>query len=199
MKRIAVYTRVSTDRQETKAQHHAIQQWLASREPAEALLYFTDSITGKRDDRPGLLALREAVASGLVDTVVVYRLDRLSRNSLTAMRLLLDWIHLGIEFFAVDQAILQLGKDNPLRLTVVALFSEIAQLEHQAIVARVRSGVAAAKARGVKFGRRNKVTTEKAQGILQARQAGQSYRTIAKQFGVSHDTVQRICKEAGNV
>jgi DNA invertase Pin-like site-specific DNA recombinase len=194
MTRLAIYKRVSTDLQDTAAQEHAIRQWLAQRPQyatAQISTFEDNGISGKTEKRPGYQALMSAVAAGEVDAVVVYRLDRLSRNSLTAMRTLLDWMHRDVEFFAVDQPILQLGKDNPLRLTICALFSEMAQLEREAIVSRVKSGLAAAKARGVRLGAKPKFDLEQARGMLAS---GLSVRAAAKRLGVSETSVRRRVK-----
>jgi len=155
---------------------------------------FEDTMSGKRSDRPGFQALCAAVANGEIDVVVVYRLDRLSRQALDAMQLLLDWMQAGIEFYAVDQPILHLGADNPFRLTFVALMSEIAQIERETIVARVKAGLRAAKARGQRLGRPRKVTDEQHRSIHTEAEAGLSIRAIAKRVGVSPTTVHRVLR-----
>jgi DNA invertase Pin-like site-specific DNA recombinase len=186
MMKIAVYRRVCTDSQDTVAQDHAIKEWLARHMPTAEVTTFEDAgISGKTEARPGFQALCEAVKRGEVQAVVVYRLDRLSRNAVAAMKLLIEWIQGGVEFFAVDQPILQLGASNPFRLTFCSLMAEVAQLEREAIVARVKSGLKAAKARGVKLGKRSSIPQEKAELIRLRRKAGYSYRDIAREFGIT--------------
>lgn len=189
--RVAVYERVSTDRQDVASQAFVVQGWLDARGITE-VRRFQDKQSGKNDDRPGLLAMCAAIEAGEIDTVVVYRLDRLSRKAVTALRLILDWLQGGISFYAVDQPALSLGIENPLRLTIAAVFSDLAQLEREAIVSRVRSGLKAAKARGVKLGPKPKVSEELRQEILRLREYGQPCRTIAESLGLSKSTISRV-------
>jgi DNA invertase Pin-like site-specific DNA recombinase len=190
--KIGVYQRVSTDRQDVAAQAHAINEWLAARN-LTPVAEFSDKISGKSDKRPGLDALKAALAAGTIDTVVVYRLDRLSRKATDAVGLLLEWMKSGVGFYAVDQAILALGVDNPFRLTFAALFSEIAQMEREVIVSRVRSGLAAAKRRGVQLGRPRKLTARRLERALELRRLGRTYAEIGKLLRVDAATVHRAC------
>ena len=193
--KLAVYQRVSTSAQDTDSQQHAIQQWLRNHpQYTEIKLYEDVGLSGKDDARPQFQALQDAVRAQQIDAVVVYRLDRLSRNATTALKLLLDWITADIEFFAVDQPILQLGRGNPLRLTVAAMLSEFAQLEHQAIVARVKSGLAAAQARGVRLGAAPKLSESERLLAKSLRASGRSVRDVAKQLGVSAATISRVAR-----
>ncbi len=192
---IAVYYRVSSDQQDVAAQRHAVNHWLAARGITDVVVY-QDKMSGKRDDRPDFMRLCADVAAKTITAVVVYRLDRVSRNAVTALQVLLDWMRAGVEFFAVDQPILMLGKDNPMRLTITALFSELAQLEREAIVARVRSGMAAAKARGVKLGKAPSLT--ETQILLMKRSAaeGAKIQVLATRYGISRATVYRYLQKA---
>lgn len=189
--RVAVYLRVSTDAQDLASQTHAIDQWLTTR-PDSVVTRYQDKLSGKRDDRPGLAALCQAVDRGEVDTVLVYRLDRVSRKSVTAMRLLLDWLNKGVGFIAVDQPYLALGKDNPLRVAIAAIFADLAQLEREAIVSRVRAGIKAAQSRGVRIGALPKLTAEQQQTARQLLAAGLPTRAVARQLGVNQSTISRL-------
>ncbi len=191
MKRVAVYRRVSTDRQDTASQDLAVQQWLAARGWLAARVFEDEGYSGSDDSRPGYQALCAAVASGEVDAVVVYRLDRLSRKATSAMQTLITWIQGGCEFFAVDQPILHLGADNPFRLTFCALMAEVAQLERQTIVARVRAGLAAARQRGAKLGRPARLSAEDRQRVLALIAEGRTYTEVADIVGVARNTVRR--------
>lgn len=190
MKRYAVYMRVSSDKQDVASQRHAITAWLAARGITDPVWY-EETASGKRDDRPEFQRLCLDVRAGQIAGVVVFRLDRISRRAVTAMQTLLEWLTLGVEFFAVDQPILHLGTDNPMRLTIAAMFSEFAQIEREAIVARVRAGLRAAAARGKRLGAAPKVTAAQVADILRRHQAGDTERAIAAQVGVPRSTVGR--------
>lgn len=192
--RIGVYIRVSTDKQDTDMQEFAIAEWLAKHAPNADVRYFREaSMSGKLDNRPQFRALCDAVATDAIDMVLVYRLDRLSRQATTALRVLLDWMQAGKSFIAVDQPIFTLTQDNPLRLTIIALFSELAQIERETIVARVKAGLRAAKARGIKLGAPRKLDERQRRAIQQDRRAGASLRQLAEKYGVNDSTISRIC------
>jgi DNA invertase Pin-like site-specific DNA recombinase len=193
--RVGVYLRVSTDLQDVSSQNHAIAQWLSARSPESVRTFQDTGASGATDDRPGLLDLLAAIERDEIDTVVTFRLDRISRRAVTAMRLLLDWLQRGVAFYAVDQPILHLGSDNPLRLTVASMLSEIAEIERQTIVSRVRAGLAAAKARGVKLGSDYKLSAPEREQVRVLVSQGHSYRLLAAQFNVAPATIWRVCKE----
>jgi DNA invertase Pin-like site-specific DNA recombinase len=192
--KIAIYRRVSTDRQDTASQDHAIQQWLAARGWTAAKVFEDEGRSGKDDTRPGYQALCAAVAAGEIDTVVVYRLDRLSRKATTAMQVLIAWIQQGVGFYAVEQPILYLGTDNPFRLTFCALMAEVSQLERESIVARVRAGLAAAKARGQRLGRPAQISAERKLRIAALCAEGRTLSEVARLENVSRDTVRKAIR-----
>lgn len=81
--KIGVYVRVSTrDKQATKSQRHAIREGARSqRIRPDQLKWYEDKLSGAKAERPALNKMLRAVERGLIDTVVVYRLDRLSRST----------------------------------------------------------------------------------------------------------------------
>lgn len=196
MKRIAVYKRVSTDMQDTNMQQHAITAWL-DKQPVSCVAYYEDvGISGSTSARPEFQRLIADVTAGLVDAVVVYRLDRLSRHATDALSLLMSWIKADVDFIAVDQPILHLDKGNPFRLTFLALFSEIAQIERETIVQRINAGLRAAKARGVQLGRKRALTTQQREDALAARRRGDSFKEIAAQYAVTPATIFNALKHS---
>lgn len=194
MSKVAVYKRVSTDKQDLAMQNHAVDEWLAKQDFGNILEFADEGISGKTTNRPGFQAMLAAIEAGEVGTVVVYRLDRLTRNAVIAMQMIINWMQRGIDFFVVDQPALNATKDDPFRLTKYAMFSELAQIEREATVSRVKAGLAAAKARGVKLGASPKLTLSQRQQIATAIAAGRTYRDVAKELGVSASTVYRAAK-----
>jgi DNA invertase Pin-like site-specific DNA recombinase len=192
MKRIAVYQRVSTDEQSTRMQQLAIQEWLTANEPTAALTQYVDEgISGRSARRPAFQKMCADVEAGKIDAVVVYRLDRLSRDASTSIRLLLNWIQDGIEFFPVSQKVLMLGKDVPFRLTIMAIFAELAQAESAIMSERIKAGLKAAKAAGKKLGSQRTLSDLTVETIRTLRSQGLSLRKIAAAVNVSHETVRQ--------
>ena len=128
------------------------------------------------------------------DTIVTYRLDRFSRHAATAIRLILDLDEAGVAFVSVTQPVLNLGHGMPFRKTILAAFAEIAEIERETIVARVRAGIEAAKKRGVRLGAPLKVDPVKQQAARQLHAEGKSYKTIAIALEISVVTVHKLLK-----
>lgn len=140
---IIAYYRVSTKRQGQsglglEAQRAAVRE-LAAQRGATIREEFTEVESGKRDDRPALTeAMHFARLTG--DTLVIAKLDRLSRNA-TFLSALLDS---GVPFVAAD-----MPDANDLTIRILAA---VAQQEREAISKRTKEALAAAKARGTKLG-----------------------------------------------
>lgn len=142
--KFVAYLRVSTVKQGRsglglEAQHEAVQQFVAGRGGKIIAPEFVEVETGKRNDRPQLeKALKRCRLTGA--TLVVAKLDRLSRNAAFLMTLRDS----GVDFVAAD-----LPEANTMTVGVMAV---VAQHEREAISQRTRVALAAAKARGRTLG-----------------------------------------------
>jgi DNA invertase Pin-like site-specific DNA recombinase len=198
--KVALYYRVSTDHQDLDSQTHAVEKWLADlpegKKPSKVHIYKDEGISGRTERRPGFQQLLKDAHAGKVDTIVVYRLDRFSRNATTAIRLLLDLDAAGVSFISVTQPVLNLGHENPFRRTMLAAFAEIAEIERDTIVARVKAGIEAAKKKGVKLGAPVKATEAKAEKARKLRAAGSSIRDIAQELKLSVGSVHKMLRSA---
>ncbi len=200
MKSVGIYYRVSTDRQDLASQITTVEKWLAdlpeAKRPGRVTVYKDEGVSGKTEKRAGFQRLLQDAHAGKIDTIIVYRLDRFSRNATTAIRLLLTLDEAGVAFISVTQAVLNLGHENPFRRTMLAAFAEIAEIERDTIVARVRSGLEAAKKRGVKLGAPSKVTEAVRAKASLLRGKGMSFREIAKATNLSVGSVHALLKGA---
>lgn len=164
--RFVAYLRVSTDRQGRsglglEAQREAVSRYVAGKGGKIISPEYVEVESGKRNDRPELAkALKQCRLTGA--TLIVAKLDRLSRNAAFLMTLRDS----GVEFIAAD-----LPEANTMTVGVMAL---VAQHEREAISARTRSALAAAKARGKALGGRRAGAAEigryQAQGVLAAQE-----------------------------
>ncbi|MCX6105062.1 MAG: recombinase family protein [Proteobacteria bacterium] len=201
MERIGIYYRVSTERQDLDSQKNAVEQWLrdlpAAKKPTiEPLVFSDEGISGRTLNRPGFQALLETAYARKIDTIMVYKLDRFSRDATTAINLLLNLDQAGVAFISVTQPVLNLGHENPFRRTMLAAFAEIAEIERETIVARVRAGLDAARKRGVKLGAPSKVSVEKQKEARAMKAQGLSYKAIAVRLELSVGSVHKMIKEA---
>ena len=154
---------------------------------------FIDKQSGKDFDRPAYKKLLERLEKG--DVLTVKSIDRLGRNY---EEILEQWRIITKEkqtmILVLDMPLLNTGGEKDLTGTLIAdivlqLLSYVAQTEREFIRQRQAEGIAAAKRRGIKFGRRTKekpnnyaeVKREWEQGKISAREAG-------RRLGVSYKT-----------
>jgi DNA invertase Pin-like site-specific DNA recombinase len=148
----AIYVRVSTDDQNTRSQEHELHAYCDRRGWRSTEIY-SDQISGAKFVRPGLDALMTAVRTGKVERVVVFKLDRLGR-SLPHLALILDELQRhGVALIATSQGI-DTSDSNPVGRLQLNVLMAVAEFEREIIRERVNAGLAAARARGVKLGRR---------------------------------------------
>ncbi|MCY4381485.1 MAG: recombinase family protein [Proteobacteria bacterium] len=197
MKSIGIYYRVSTDKQDLKSQKSGVDDWLQNceKKPDKIQIFEDEGISGKTERRPGLQAMLKVAYRGEIDTIVVYRLDRFSRNATTAIRLILDLDTAGVGFISVSQPVLNLGHANPFRRTMLAAFAEIAEIERETITARVRAGLVAAKKRGVRLGAPTKINAELIKEARLLRQNGHTFREISRRLSLSLGTIAKILND----
>jgi DNA invertase Pin-like site-specific DNA recombinase len=150
--KFVAYLRVSTDRQGRsglgrEAQREAVHRFVTSRGGVIIAPEYVEVESGRRNDRPKLVqALKRCRLTGA--TLVVAKLDRLSRNA----AFLLTLRDSGVDFIAAD-----LPEANTMTVGVMAV---VAQHEREAISARTKAALAAAKARGTRLGGRRKNAAE---------------------------------------
>ena len=143
MGRYIGYARVSTDGQELDLQIRDLK--VAGCQPI-----FTDKVSGKKSERPGLAGCLKTLQNG--DTLVVWRLDRLGRSMQHLVTVVTELKHRGIGFRSLrDGAIDTTTASGGLIFNV---FASLAEFEAELIRERTRAGLAAARARGRNGGRK---------------------------------------------
>jgi site-specific DNA recombinase len=153
--RCAIYTRKSTSvglNQEFNsldAQRAACQEYIARREADRWLAlpetYEDGGFTGANLERPGMQRLLADVEAGLIDVVVVYKVDRLSRSLLDFARLMERFQRTGAAFVSVTQNFSTADAMGRLTLNMLMSFAEF---EREMISERTRDKMAAARRRG---------------------------------------------------
>ncbi|MEX2308523.1 MAG: recombinase family protein [Pirellulales bacterium] len=188
MNKVAVYVRVSTDEQENglQSQKKAIQRWLKGHSIRKADWY-SDKISGTKDKRPGLDKLRKAIFNGEVDTVVVWSLSRLTRKgAYEGLTMLAKWLDKGVRVVSIAEQFDFYGSTGEL---VAAVLFAVAKMQRDELSNATRRGLAAAKERGVKLGKRpGKWTAE----VKALHEKGMSMTDIAKRFGKTRQAVWNV-------
>jgi DNA invertase Pin-like site-specific DNA recombinase len=148
---IACYCRVSSRHQKSDGQKAEMLQWLRGNNiPLSRVQWFEDIETGDTLHRPAFAAMQRAIFAGVVVTVVVWKLDRLSRRQCEGVNLLADWCERGVRVVVVTQQIDLRGTVG--RLVASVLFG-LAEIEQEYRRERQAAGIAVAKQKGVYRGR----------------------------------------------
>jgi Enterobacteriaceae phage serine recombinase len=174
------YARVSTDDQNADLQHTALKKAGARK------IYTDDGLSGATTKRPSLLRCLKVLKRG--DTLKVWKLDRLGRSLRDLIAMLDDLKHRGVKFHSLTEAI---DTETPTGRAMWQMIGVLAELERSLIAERTRAGVTAARARGVKFGRKAKLTRQQ---ITQARKLiaqGERAEDVAASFHVGRTTLYR--------
>jgi DNA invertase Pin-like site-specific DNA recombinase len=179
------YARVSTDGQTLDAQH-------ADLKAAGAERVFAEKVSGAVTDRK---ALGKAIAAlGAGDVLLVTRLDRLARSTRDLLNVLDTIAKAGAGFKSLADAWADTTTAHErLMLTVLG---GLAEFERELIRARTDEGRKRAQAKGVRFGRKLKLTSHQRQEAIARREAGEALVEIAKSYNVSHSTISRLTGSA---
>jgi DNA invertase Pin-like site-specific DNA recombinase len=187
--KIAAYVRVSSRHQKTDSQEAEINKWLdGNRVATGEVEWYRDTVTGKTLDRPAFQRLQKAIFSGSVRTVIVWKLDRLSRRLQDGVNLLADWCERGLRVVIVTQ---QIELNGPVGRMIAAVLLGLAEIELEYRRERQQAGISVAKKKGVYKGRRKGTTKGKPQRAVALKNKGLSPREIAAALGVSERTVFR--------
>src|ERR1700736_3622338 len=193
MKRVAIYLRVSTSKQDTENQLRELSA-VADRSGWEIWRVYEDAgISGAkgRDKRPGLDALLKAVNAKEFDMVAAWSVDRLGR-SLTDLLGILQSLHdKGVDLFLHQQG---LDTSTTAGKAMFQMLGVFAEFERGIIRERVNAGLARARARGTKLGRRRVEPAGEAQ-IREQRARGDGILKIGRKLGVGTSVVQRVVRE----
>jgi DNA invertase Pin-like site-specific DNA recombinase len=174
------YTRVSTVAQTLDQQNEAITA-------AGVTKTFSDTMSGARDDRPGLAALLDYVREG--DTVVVWKLDRLGRNTLHILETVKALTDRGIRLVSTTDGI---DSSTAAGRMVIGVLASMAEFERELIKERTALKRETSRANGTKFGRPRKVDdTEHITTAKRMKDDGHTGKDIAKYLGVSRATLYR--------
>ena len=177
----------STTARNPEVQLGELREFCQRRGFAIAHEYVDKGISGSREKRPALDKLLANCRKRLVDAVVVYRYDRLARSLRQLVNSLEEFRALDIEFISIHEGV---DTSTPNGRLVFGIFASIAEFERELIRDRVRSGLAAARARGKRLGR-PRVAVD-VRRIKSLRNQGRSWAEITRETGVSKGTAQRV-------
>lgn len=175
------YARVSTDAQDLTNQ-------VAQLKATGCGTIFREKISGATAERPQLKKLMAALAPG--DVVVIPAVDRLSRDTTDLLMIARDIQQAGAGLRSLAEPVLDTTGD--FAELVLAMLGVAAKLERRRIIERTARGRVDARAKGVKFGRKPKLTPHQQREVMKRLTEGETQRSIARSYNVSQATISRL-------
>jgi len=189
-KRVGIYLRVSTNGQTAENQKRELEA-VASRAGWQVVEVFEDhGISGAkgRDKRPAFDRMLNAVTARKIDMVAAWSIDRLGRSMQDLVGFLGELQAVGCDLYLHQQ---QIDTTTPSGRAMFQMCGVFAEFERGMIRERVKAGLARAKAKGTKLGRRPIGAVVEAEiRVLRAKGFGKI--KIAKALGIGVGTVQRV-------
>lgn len=192
--RAAIYARVSTSDQSCERQVTELTAF-AERSGYNVISTFKETASGikaNRAERSKIIALAQARK---IDVVLVSELSRWGRSTQDLLDTLNRMAGWKVSVVAMSGMTFELG--TPHGRMMATMLAGIAQFERDLLSERVKSGLAAARARGRKLGRQpgqRPKSDRLAPKVIELVAEGRSYRWIARDLGISKNTVGEIVK-----
>lgn len=186
--KVIAYYRVSTNEQHTENQRAAIEKagYVIAKEFADQ----GESGTKPAMERKGLSDLLGYVREG--DTVVVYALDRLGRNTTDVLHTIDVLTKRGVRLVILQQ---QFDTATPAGKLALTMFAAFAEFENGLRKERQREGIERARKEGKYQGRKPKLTDSQKAKLLERVAAGENKSALAREYGIDRVTVHRIAKQ----
>lgn len=155
---------------------------------------FTDKASGRDTARPQLTELLRFARDG--DTVIVHSMDRLARNLDDLRALVHSFTQKGVRVEFVKESLVFTGEDSPMANLMLSVMGAFAEFERSLIRERQREGIALAKQRGSYKGRKRTLTPERAAELVQRAETGVPKALLAREYGISRETVYQYLRHA---
>lgn len=194
VQKAVIYCRVSTNDQSCERQERDLTEY-ANRLGYEVAAIFKEIASGAKTDRQERKKVMALAQAKKIDVILVTELTRWGRSTsdlLNTMQSLQSW-----RVSLIAQSGLQLDLTTPHGKLIATFLSSLAEYERDLLSERVKSGLAAAKARGKKLGRQpgQRFKSDRlAPRVMAMVTEGMSYRRIAKKLDLSKTTVMEIVK-----
>jgi DNA invertase Pin-like site-specific DNA recombinase len=192
--KVALYCRVSTADQSCARQERDLRAF-AARAGYEVVGIWKETASGMQDNRSERNRVMALAQARQIDAILVTELTRWGRSMLDLVHTLHDLQARGVSLIA--QTGWQFDLSTPQGKLIASLMAALAEFERDLLRERIRSGLAAAKARGTLLGRRpgQRIKADRlTPKVLEYVKAGWSYREIGRALQISKNTVTEIVK-----
>jgi DNA invertase Pin-like site-specific DNA recombinase len=193
---VAAYIRVSTSRQNDDGQRVEVKKWLDNNgiDPSK-VTWYCDKESGTTMKRPEFDRLQADIFHGRVKTVVMWKLDRLSRRLNEGVATLAKWSEKKLRIVVTT---LELDFNGSVGQMIAALLLGLAQIENEYRKERQAAGIEQAKKKGKYKGRANGTLKGNPGRVVELRDKGLTAPEISTALGVSLRTVWRYMGRGNN-
>ena len=181
------YKRVSTVGQSTERQLDGL----------ELDEVFEDKASGKDARRPQLDSMLKHARKD--DHVLCHSMDRMARNLDDLRSIVLGLTGRGIRVEFLKEGLTFTGDDSPMAKLLLSMIGASAEFERALILERQREGIALAKAAGKYKGRKAKLSADQVEELGRRALTGESRTMLAKEFGLSRETVYQYLRQVAGV
>lgn len=187
--KVAVYLRVSTLDQESglASQEQAIQDYLEGH-GIEGVRWYRDRMSGATTKRPEFKRLQKDIFNGKVKTVIVWKLDRISRSLRDGINIMHDWLDSGVRIVAVAQ---QFDFSGHLGKIIAAFLLGLAEMERENLRENTKRGLLKARKQGKILGRPQTIRRDEVEAMIEE---GMTISEIAGKLGVTRQGVHKALK-----
>jgi DNA invertase Pin-like site-specific DNA recombinase len=157
---------------------------------------FKEKVSGATTDRPELKSCMEYLREN--DTLYIYSMDRLARNLVDLQGIVKDLTGRGVCIkFLKEQLTFEQTGVNPMNTLLLQVMGAFAEFERSLIKERQMEGIQSAKAKGVKFGRKAKLTPEQKTEILARLKSDPFIKKVdlMQEYNISRATFYRLVKD----
>ncbi len=195
MKHTAIYLRVSSKAQDHASQLPDLERWVTAH--GGAVHWYRDKFTGRTMDRPAMEKLLADLRAGLVERIVVWRLDRLGRTTRGLCQLFDELTEKKVDLVSLRDGFSLASPAGRLHARILA---SVAEYETEIRAERVAAGQSVARRKGKKWGGskpgwRWKVSDDQVTAIREMKMAGKAITHIARVTGLSRPTIYRVLRE----
>lgn len=187
--RIAIYGRVSTDKQDTENQLTQLRGF-APTQAWQVVEEYVDVESGSKSDRPEFQRMFRDASQRKFDLVLFWALDRLSREGVLATLQHLNRLEsYGVGFRSFTEP--YFDSCGVFKDAVIAIMATLAKQERVRRAERTKAGLAIARAKGKRLGR-PRILRATTSDVTRLRASGKSYRQVARELGISLRSAQRL-------
>lgn len=195
----AIYVRVSHRDQSHASQLPDLERWVEAHDGR--VEWYKDTFTGKTMNRPGMDRLLDALRSGRLSRIVVWRLDRLGRTTKGLCQLFDELREQRVDLVSIKDGF---SLDSPAGRLHARILASVAEYETEIRAERVAAGQAVARRKGKtwggsKKGWRWKVSDDQVNAIHEMRASRKPIAQIARVTGLSRPTIYRVLAEVNPI